>query len=463
MKLRLLAAAALVAAAAVPGVAAAAPGPAGYPQYWFDDWKVPQLWAEGARGQGIVIAEIDTGVNADISALRGKVLKGKDFGSLGGDGRTDRDLDEFGHGTAMASLMVGDRSTSDITGMAPAAKILPIAVPLSGTSDASADDHLASAIRWAVDHKAKIISMSLGGARTPDSDSRSCRTDEQAAVNYALRKGVVLIASGGNRGTSDNAVESPAVCLGVVAVGAVTRSGKVADFSSRHPYLAFAAPGEDVASLSRVEGVGYHGNGTSQATAIATGGLALVWSKHPQLTGRQVVARVLATLDDKQPKRSKQVGFGLFDAYTATTADVPVDAPNPIYAAADPFLSRESAEDKATAAITPPAAVKPKPGPPGTVEIGDASPLLVGRVVLGLCMAGAGALALVGLTWLGVRRRRRRPVEEPVRQPLPPQVDEKGVVWHEVHVADDTSALRVAEPADDSGQGEGVSGSGWRG
>ena len=69
-----------VAAIAVAGFAAttllaapaagATPGPPGAPQYWFDDWQVPTLWDDGARGQGVTIAEIDTGVNADLPELR---------------------------------------------------------------------------------------------------------------------------------------------------------------------------------------------------------------------------------------------------------------------------------------------------------------------------------------------------------------------------------------------------------
>ena len=80
----------------------------------------------------------------------GKILPGKDFGDAAGDGRTDRDQDMFGHGTAMASIMVARPTLLDITGLAPDARVLPIAVPIQGTSDASVSDHVPDAIRWAV-------------------------------------------------------------------------------------------------------------------------------------------------------------------------------------------------------------------------------------------------------------------------------------------------------------------------
>ncbi|WAX59253.1 S8 family serine peptidase [Jatrophihabitans cynanchi] len=413
----------------VPAVAA--PGPPDAPEYWFDTWQIPRLWSQGARGQGIRIAEIDTGVNAALPELRGRVLAGTDFGRSG-DGRTDRQQDEFGHGTAMASIMVGRPGTLGITGIAPDARVLPIAVPLSGTSDASSDDHLGAAIRWAADHGADVISMSLGGRRDPSSDSEPCAADEQAAVFYALRKGAVVLAAAGNRGKGDNAVEEPGVCLGVVAVGATDRSGEHAPFSSRHPYVAFTAPGVNVPSLSRVAGLAYAGNGTSQATAIASAVVALVWSKHPKLTGQQVIARVLATLDGRRSKPDPAYGWGQLDGYRAVTATVPAGAPNPIYAAAAPFAARANAFAKA-ARVKPPAPAAKQIGSTGEFRIGSSPRLLVPRVLGALAVALAGLLALIALAVVALLRR--RPAEPPV-PPTPAgprvQVDDDGVQWHAI-------------------------------
>ena len=199
-----------------PYTAAAAPGPQAAPEWWFDTWNVPALWVAGARGQGVTIAEIDTGVNAALPELAGKILPGKDFGGAAGDGRTDRDQDAFGHGTAMASIMVARPTLLDITGLAPDARVLPIAVPIQGTSDASASDHVPDAIRWAVDHHAKVISMSLGGRRDPVQDTVPCPSDEQSAIDYAVARGAIVVAAGGNSGQIGSPVEDPGVCLGVV-------------------------------------------------------------------------------------------------------------------------------------------------------------------------------------------------------------------------------------------------------
>lgn len=440
------AAAALLLGAVAAGPAAATPGPANAPEYWFDSWKLEQLWAGGARGQGITIAEIDTGVNASLPELSGKVRPGRDFGSDGGNGQVDREVNEFGHGTAMASIMVGRPGLLGITGIAPDSPLLPIAVPLTGTTDAAGDDHLAQAIRWAADHGGKVISMSLGGTRDPRRDKVPCPAAEQEAVYHALSKGAVLLAAAGNNGQDTggdaNAVEEPGVCLGVVSVGAVDITGTAAPFSSRHRYLTMTAPGVNIPSLSRVPGSAYAGNGTSQATAIASAVFALVWSKYPKLTNRQLVARVLATLDGRRAERDPAYGYGSIDAYRAVTADVPLDAPNPVFDAARPFLDRYRAFARASTAAAPPPAAAKASADLGDVRIGSAPRLFVPRVLAGLGTAAAGLLALIVLGVVGLRRRGAGPEEpQPVDdqpEPQPVSVDAAGLVWHDIIDAADT-------------------------
>jgi subtilisin family serine protease len=388
--------------------AAATPGPPDAPEYYFDNWQVPQLWADGARGDGIIIAEIDTGVDANIGVFDGRVLSGKDFGSLGGDGRVDRDKDSYGHGTSMASIMVGRPGQLDIEGLAPGAKLLPVAIPLSGTTDAASDDRLSQAIRWSADHGAKIISMSLGGVRKATSNTTACPSDEQQAIYHAIRKGVIVLASSGNRGDQDNAIEEPGVCLGVVSVGALERDGTVAPFSSRHRYLTLTAPGVNIASIGH-NGSPYSGNGTSQATAIASAVAALVWSKYPKLTASQIVARLLATLDHHRTTADPAYGYGSINAYRAVTASVPVTAPDPVYALARPFAVHSAAAAKAVAAAPPKA--MPRAGvAPGSFTVGAAPRLLVPRVLAGAAVAIGGLVLLLVLIIVGLLGRRRRKI-----------------------------------------------------
>ena len=420
-------AAAFCAAVTCAAPATAAPGPPGSPEYWFDQWQVPQLWANGADGTGITIAEIDTGVNASIPALAQNVLPGKDFG-IPGNGQIDREASSFGHGTAMASIMVAHEGLLGITGLAPAAKLLPIAVPLNGTTDAGKADQLGPAITWAADHGGKVISMSLGGGQKRSPGADPCPAAEQQAVYHALSKGAIVVAASGNSGPTSNIVEDPGVCLGVVSVGAVDRNGTVASFSSRHPYLTLTAPGVAVASLSRTPGAAYSGDGTSQATAIASAVFALVWSKYPELSGRQVVARVLATLDRKSATRDPAYGYGTVNALRAVTADVPPDAPNPVFAAADPFIARATAF---AAAVPPPPPAAVGARATGRFAISSSPRLRAPMVLWGFAAMGVGVVALAALGIGGWRTRRRHRYSEPV--PVAAVAHEAGpVFWRDI-------------------------------
>jgi subtilisin family serine protease len=394
---RLLGMLAIALAVAPPWTAAAAPGPGAAPEYWFDRWHVAQLWSDGARGQGVTIAEVDSGVNASLPELHGRILKGTDLGR-GGDGQLDRDIDPFGHGTAMASIMVARPGTLGIAGLAPDARILPVAVPLDGTTEQAERGKVAGAVRWAADHGADVINLSIGGPRYPSSDDVPCPAREQRAVYHALAKGAVVIAAVGNTGPRRNTVEEPGVCLGVVAVGAVDEAGTVARFSAREPYLALDAPGVDVPSLGRLAGQAFSGDGTSQAAALASASAALVWSAHPGLTGSQVIARMIATLDHRRARPSDVYGYGLLDTYRAVTADVPADAPDPVAARAAPFRRRAAVLAAGLGHPPHPAArgrlaARPATGSPAPTVAAPAS----GHRTLGLALTVAGAAALLVL------------------------------------------------------------------
>lgn len=425
MRRRLLAVVAATLAWAAGQPAFAAPGPADAPEYWFDNWQIESLWADGIRGQGITIAEIDSGVNASLPELRGQILSGHDFGAKG-NGQIDRERDTFGHGTAMASIMVARPGLFDITGVAPGAKILPLAVPLRGTTTADKPDRVPQAIRYAANHGANIISMSLGGRRRPGIDSQPCDDDEQSAIFYALRKGALVVAAVGNSGPTRNAVEDPGVCLGVISVGAVNSSGSVARFSTRQPYLTLVAPGVNVPSLGRVEGQAFAGNGTSQATALTSAVAALVWSAHPRLDARGVVTRILATLDERRRTPSPAYGYGLLDAHRAATANVPADAPNPVFDAVAPFMSRAGAVTKRLA--KPPRAASGPLVSTGDYKVGSV-PWLTDQIALGIGLAvfGLALLVVLGTVRLDRSRQQRRlvPVPAAASPPAPafPQLD----------------------------------------
>lgn len=263
------------------------------------------------QGEGVTVAVIDTGVDADHPDLAGAVRPGADFAirkATPPDGRVDKD----GHGTAMAGLIAGrGRGGQGILGIAPKATILPI-------RDADfLDSHTAytdEAIRWAVDQGAQVISMSFGHHQ-PGVGLRN-------AIEYARRKDVVLVAAVGNK-PKDPIIGYPAAYPGVIAVGGVDQQGQHAPFSVTGPEVDITAPAVSIIS-TRLNGSYATRNGTSSATAIVAGAAALIRAAHPNLSADEVAYRLTATATDKGPRgRDDQYGYGVLNLHAALTADLP--------------------------------------------------------------------------------------------------------------------------------------------
>lgn len=318
-RLALAAVAAILAALVAPSPANAA-DTVRAKQWWLDALHIDQAQAI-ATGAGIVVAVVDTGVQADHPDLAGQVLDGADLDFSGSDdlGRADAK----GHGTVVAGLIAARGGGPDhALGIAPGAKIVPVKVLIQ--SDRGNSD-LADGITWAADHGAKIINVSDGGP-----DNR--RVTE--AVRHALGKGALVIASTGNDGA---AVVSPASLPGVLAVGATDRTGALAPFSARGPQVVLVAPGTDIVSTfnrgtdGKPGGYNVPATGTSFSAPIVAGAAALVWSKYPRLTAAGVLNRLIRTADDLGPAgRDDQTGFGELNVVRALTADVPDVTANPL-------------------------------------------------------------------------------------------------------------------------------------
>jgi subtilisin family serine protease len=412
----------LTAAAAVAAVlltmfafvpsAGAVPGTARYPEYWWDRWGIPGLWAAGHRGNGITVAVVDTGVQA-IPALSKALVRGKDFTGLGGNGQTDREQDIFSHGTAMSSIIAAQPSAKPILGTAPGASIMPIAVPLGGVPSTVETDRTAAAIDYASSHGAKIISMSFGASRNPILNAgEPCPADTQAAVFRALLGGALLVASAGNDGEKKSPVADPGVCLGVITVAAADAGNHVASFSSRHGYVTVAAPGVNILSLNRHSDL-FVGDGTSQAAALTSAALALIWSAYPRESNRQIAARLVGGAQDAGPPgRDRAYGYGLVNPGGSVRLRLTASTPNPVFAAADPFLAQLKSAGQH---LTAPAPVQA--GQPGIAHRGtEPGRSATQRALIGAAVATLGLVALLAALW----PRRRRIEPQPAAGPLPP-------------------------------------------
>ncbi|MFJ6195173.1 type VII secretion-associated serine protease mycosin [Micromonospora sp. NPDC092111] len=328
-----------------------------------------------SQGEGITVAVPDSGVDPHPD-LRLNLLPGTDIIPGGsGDGRQDSD----GHGTGMAGLIAahGQIGNSGALGVAPQAKILPI-FDSPPHKDGATDD-LAAGIEYATAHHADVISVSsIAGA--------SVRL--QQAVRAALNANIVVVAGAGNK-PSESVVGYPASEPRVLAVGGIDPDGTHASISVSGPEIDVVAPAVDIYSTS-INGKYRKGTGTSDATAIVAGAVALIRSKYPDLPASEVVHRLTATAVDKGPPgRDDEYGYGVIDLVAALTADVPP-------------IGFESAT--ATAPSSPGAtgvAAQPAGGD------GDRNATVRGLATLGVIVAAGGGYLL----W----RRRRRADDPPPR------------------------------------------------
>ena len=324
-----------------------------------EQWGLTALRADEVQAagdaSGQVIAVIDSGVDASHPDLAGVVLSGSDLVD-GGDGRTDPN----GHGTHVAGIAAALAGNGvGGAGLAKGARVLPVRV--IGADGSGTDSAAARGLVWAADHGATVANLSFGGPE------RSSVMD--AAVRYALGKGVSVVAAAGNEGLAGDPVMWPAANSGVVAVAAVDRSGLRPGWSGTGSHLALSAPG--VGILSTVPGGGYSTwSGTSMATPFVAGAVALLQRAQPGLDPAGVRARLTSTADDLGPAGfDPQYGYGMLNLAAAEglpPAPTTTSTPEPV--AADPAPAPATFEPAPSAPVTAepvpsPVAAEPVPSP----------------------------------------------------------------------------------------------------
>src|SRR5438477_63105 len=309
-----------------------------------------QVVASGTTGRGVTVAVLDSGVAADpdLTQPSNRILASVNFA----DTRTTSD--PGGHGTHVAGIVAGNgtRSGGQFVGIAPQANIVDVRV--LGRTGSGRISSVVAGIQWVIGHRAayniRVINMSFGAPVTV-----SYRTDPlSAAVEIAWREGLVVVAAAGNGGPTRNSVLSPGIDPYAVTVGATDDQGTtsprddaLAVFSSwgnadSNAKPDLVAPGRHIVSL-RVPGSAldsmlptsvvaarngatyFRLSGTSMATPVVSGAVALLLQRQPSLTPDQVKALLVgtaqqfgqdstATLPDPTAR-----GAGLLDALAAVS------------------------------------------------------------------------------------------------------------------------------------------------
>lgn len=243
-------------------------------------------------GAKVIVAVIDTAIDATHPALAGKVVPG--YNALDGSGNTQSiGVGQDWHGTASAGRILDGAGDANI-------QIMPVQV--FGTSGGAPWSDIIKAINYAVDHGAQVINMSLGGY--------SNSPFVQQAIDRAVDKGIVVVASAGNDNTDRPAY--PASMNGVISVAAANEEGKKASFSNYGPTVDITAPGDTSRLLSHG---GYRmAAGTSFSAPFIAGMVAMLKSAFPFLTARQMEETLKAKANPVPDSERKLMGAGFLNA-----------------------------------------------------------------------------------------------------------------------------------------------------
>lgn len=282
-------------------------------------------WSRGH--ERVTVAVLDSGVSQSHPELRAAMLPGYDFVDIlsGTDefvgdalGADPDPHDEVGHGTHVAGI-VAAQGRNMPEGVAPRCRILPVRVlgamrqgaQLVG---AGLTDNINNGLKWAVDHGADVINMSFGikheGGGLP----------HREVVEYALAKGVTLVAATGNDG--QEALYYPGALPGVIAVGAADTPGEKTRYSTYGSQVSLVAPGTDVFSAYRQNGYAF-ATGTSQAAPFVSGAAALLKSYAIERAGRRLhdrqIKHLLKHTADRPDNRfrTRHTGYGFLNVADA--------------------------------------------------------------------------------------------------------------------------------------------------
>jgi|SRR5579875_41601 len=312
--------------------------------------EAPYAWAHliadgRPGGKGVVVAVLDTGIayrnwhrfRRSPGFFPNQFVAGKDFV----DPRTPP-LDRNGHGTFVAGeIAEATNIPYGLTGLAYGVKLMPVRV-LDDRGEGNAET-IAKGIRFAVNHHAQVINMSL---EFPTVVSASEVPELIAALRYAVRHHVLVVAAAGNDASS--VIPYPARFDGVVSVGATTEHGCLASYSNFGPHLTLVAPGggpdanlpedpncrpfgpagRDIFQVTLIDhsvsrfGIPGGYEGTSMAAAEVSAAAALVIASGvvgERPSPAAVVARLTATARKvASGKVAREFGAGLLDAAAAT-------------------------------------------------------------------------------------------------------------------------------------------------
>lgn len=259
--------------------------------------EAPAAWSVTRGDRNIVVAVVDTGVDAEHPELVGRVLRGINIAAP-----HLSSADDNGHGTAVAGLIAAKGANNrGFSGIAPDVRILPVKVnePHSGAVSAQ---HIAQGIRWAVHNGASVINASVGVVQWEHGLTLEALDELADAIKYALKHNVMVVAAAGPA-VSPTPYPGTWSMLwefrGLIAAGGTDRHDRRAACSPASNFISVTAPSDGVlTTFPRNQGRLYGTfGGTSAAAPHVSGLCALVRSLRPHLKPHEVKAIIQASSD----------------------------------------------------------------------------------------------------------------------------------------------------------------------
>ena len=259
---------------------------------------VPEVWAASTNdrnttGADVTIAVVDTGIDYNHREFKGRIGAGYDF--VDGDSIAE---DANGHGTHVAGTIAAARDGYGITGVAHDATVMPIRV-----LDENGAGYLSDVIRgihWATNNGADVINLSLGGTGYSQAMAD--------AIRHASRRGTVVVMAAGNSGGASPEYPAAHAIEHGIAVGAVRRNGRLANFSNRagsQPLDYVTAPGVEIASTLPGNRYGRY-SGTSMAAPHVAGVAGLLKSHNSELSSSAIEDLITGTTQGRASTASNQ-------------------------------------------------------------------------------------------------------------------------------------------------------------
>lgn len=298
-----------LALALVPTVSATADTTDG--NWWFDYYQVGQAHAEGWTGKGVKITVIDGQINPDLPVFSGSDLTVDPTAYCGGSPTTAEATEGSVHGSTITALVIGNGSGSGaVRGVAPGASVTFEGYG-SGTCTANAKSPsgIGRALQAAIDSGSDIVTTSVG--------FNLLSAPDIAILGEALAKGIIVVASVPN--DNDAATGLPSRANGVVSVNAIDRDKKIQSYdgvATINPEVTVVAAGVGIATVGDEQSSSwddtYRAVGSSEATPLVAGMLAVVKQKYPKATGNQLIQSLIhnTTPEDHELVRDTTTGYG---------------------------------------------------------------------------------------------------------------------------------------------------------